>query len=294
VPLYHIFGLNVVLGYSLSVGATVLLVQRFDTAAALESIRSRGVTVIPGAPAMWVAFAESDAPPDAFAGVGLALSGAAKLPVPVAERIRDRFGLTIAEGYGLTEASPVVTSSAGLEPRFGSVGKVLSGVELRLVDDAGQDVLVGDVGQVWVRGPNVFAGYLDDPEATARVMTPDGWLRTGDVGLCGDDGWLYLVDRAKDLVIVSGFNVYPAEVEEVLAEHPGVAEVGVAGASDPRTGETVLAFVVLEPGAEVSADELIALAHEHLARYKCPSRIVFVDELPRNSLGKLLRRELVV
>ena len=295
VPLYHILGLNVVLGYGLSVGATVLLVQRFDPAAALESLRARGVTVIPGVPATWVAFAEFDAaPPDAFAGVHLALSGAAKLPVPVAERMRDRFGLTIAEGYGLTEASPVVTSSAGLEPRLGSVGKVLAGVELRLVDANGEDALVGDVGEVWVRGPNVFAGYLDDPDATARVLTADGWLRTGDIGLCDDDGWLYLVDRAKDLVIVSGFNVHPAEVEEVLAQHPGIADVGVTGAPDPRTGETVLAFVVREPGADVSEDELIELAHQQLARYKVPSRIVFVDELPRNALGKLLRRELVV
>jgi long-chain acyl-CoA synthetase len=295
VPLYHIFGLNVVLGYSLSVGATVLLVQRFDPEAALESIRDRRVTVIPGAPAMWVAFAEFEsAPPDAFRGVRLALSGAAKLPLLVAERMRDRFALTIAEGYGLTEASPIVTSSAGFEPRFGSVGKVLDGVELRLVDEDGADALVGDVGQVWVRGPNVFAGYLDDPEATARVLTPDGWLRTGDIGLCDDDGWLYLVDRAKDLVIVSGFNVYPAEVEEVLGEHPGVADVGVTGAPDARTGETVLAFVVREPGADVTAEELDDLAHQYLARYKCPTRIVFVDELPRNAMGKLLRRELVV
>jgi long-chain acyl-CoA synthetase len=295
VPLFHIFGLNVVLGFSLSVGAAVLLVQRFDPVAALESIRARGVTVIPGAPALWAAFVElEDAPPDAFATVRLALSGAAKLPVPVAERMLERFGVAIAEGYGLTEASPVVTSSAGLPPRFGSAGKVLAGVELRLVDEDGEDALVGDVGQVWVRGPNVFAGYLDDPEATARVLTPDGWLRTGDIGVCDDDGWLYLVDRAKDLVIVSGFNVYPAEVEEVLAEHPGVAEVGVAGVHHDATGEAVVAFVVREPGSDVDETELGEHARNHLARYKCPSRIVFVDQLPRNPMGKLLRRELVV
>ena len=295
VPLYHILGLNVVLGYSLSVGATVLLVQRFDPASAIDSIRTRRVTVIPGAPAMWVAFAEyEDAPADAFAGVRLALSGAAKLPVSVAERIRDRFGVLVAEGYGLTEASPVVTTSAGLVPRFGSVGKVLAGVELRLVDDDGNDALVGDVGQVWVRGDNVFAGYFDDPEATARVLTPDGWLRTGDLGMCDDDGWLYLVDRSKDLVIVSGFNVYPAEVEEALVHHPAVLEAGVTGVTDPATGEAIVAFVVREPGADVDADELIACARERLARYKCPSRVVFVDHLPRNSIGKLLRRELVV
>jgi long-chain acyl-CoA synthetase len=295
VPLYHVFGLNVVLGFSLFVGASVLLVQRFDPTSAVESIRSRGVTVIPGPPAMWVAFAElEDVPADAFAGVRLALSGAAKLPVTVAEQIRDRFGVSIAEGYGLTEASPVVTSSAGLVPRFGSAGKVLVGVELRLVDDDGHDALVGDVGEVWVRGDNVFAGYLDDPDATARVLTPDGWLRTGDLAMCDDEGWLYLVDRAKDLIIVSGFNVYPAEVEEALVQHPAVAEAGVTGVPDRATGEAIVAFVVRQPGAEVGPDELIASARDRLARYKCPSRVVFVDHLPRNSIGKLLRRELVV
>jgi long-chain acyl-CoA synthetase len=244
---------------------------------------------------MWVAFAElEDAPADAFAGVRLALSGAAKLPVTVAEQIRDRFGVSIAEGYGLTEASPVVTSSAGLVPRFGSAGKVLVGVELRLVDDDGHDALVGDVGEVWVRGDNVFAGYLDDPDATARVLTPDGWLRTGDLAMCDDEGWLYLVDRAKDLIIVSGFNVYPAEVEEALVQHPAVAEAGVTGVPDRATGEAIVAFVVRQPGAEVDPDELIASARDRLARYKCPSRVVFVDHLPRNAIGKLLRRELVV
>jgi long-chain acyl-CoA synthetase len=293
VPLYHIFGLNVVLGLSLSVGATVLLVQRFDPATALESIRQRGVTVVPGAPPMWVAFSHFDeAPADAFAGVRLASSGAAKLPIAAAERVRDRFGLEVAEGYGLTEAAPIVTSSAGLAPRFGSIGKVLTGVELRLVGDDGEDVIVGDAGEIWVRGENVFAGYFDDPEATARVLTDDGWLRTGDIAYCDGDGYLWLVDRAKDLIIVSGFNVFPAEVEEVLVGHPDVAEVGVLGVPHPHTGEAVKAFVVLAAHATIDEEGLIDYAHDHLARYKCPSKIVFVDQLPRNSSGKLVRRDL--
>ena len=247
--MYHIFGLNVVLTMSLANGATVVLVQRFDPATALESIKARGVSVIPGAPAMWTAFAHFDeAPADAFAGVRIALSGAAKLPINVAERLEERFGLRIAEGYGLTEASPVVTSSVGAPPVYGSVGRVLGGIDLRIVDDGGGDALVGDAGEIWVRGPNVFAGYLDDPEATARVLTPDGWLRTGDIGMCDEDGRLYLIERAKDLVIVSGFNVYPAEVEDVLASHPDVADVGVIGVPHPHTGEAVRAYVVLAPG----------------------------------------------
>jgi long-chain acyl-CoA synthetase len=295
IPLYHIFGLNVVLGGSLSAGATVVLVQRFDPYTALESIRDRGVTEIPGVPTLWVAFADfAEAPADAFAGVRLALTGAAKMPIAVAERLRDRFGIAVAEGYGLTEASPVVTSSVGMTPRFGSVGRVLAGMEVRLVGDEGEDVLVGDAGEIWVRGPNVFVGYLDDPEATERVLTPDGWLRTGDIAMCDDDGLLYLVDRSKDLVIVSGFNVFPAEVEDVLAEHPDVADVGVVGVPHPHTGEAVKAYVVLLPGATVDEDALIEFAHDHLARYKCPSKILFVDELPRTANGKLIRRHLQV
>ncbi len=294
IPLYHIFGLNVVLGLTMSVGATLVLVQRFDPATALESIRSRGVTVVPGSPAVWVAFAHFDeAPSDSLATVRLALSGAAKLPVSVAERVRERFGVAIAEGYGLTEASPIVTSSAGLPPVFGSVGRVLNGVEVRLVDEDGGDALVGDAGEIWVKGPNVFAGYLDDPEATARVLTPDGWLRTGDIAVCDDDGRLYLVDRAKDLIIVSGFNVFPAEVEDVLAGHPDVVEVGVVGVPHPHTGEAVRAFIVLRPGASVDEDTLIDHARDHLARYKAPSKVLFVDELPRNANGKLVRRDLI-
>jgi long-chain acyl-CoA synthetase len=294
IPAYHIFGLNVVVTMSLAMGATVVLVQRFDPATALESIKARGVSVIPGAPALWVAFAHfEEAPADAFAGVRLALSGAAKLPVSVAEKIEQRFGIRIAEGYGLTEASPVVTSSAGMTPLFGSVGRVLAGMELRIVDDDGADALVGDAGEIWVRGPNVFAGYLDDPEATSRVITSDGWLRTGDIGMCDEQGRLYLIERAKDLVIVSGFNVYPVEVEEVLQEHPAVADAGVIGVPHPHTGEAVKAFVVLHAGATIDEDALIDHCREHLARYKCPSKIIFVDELPRSTSGKLVRRDLV-
>jgi len=291
-PLFHIFGLNVVLGVSFTVGATVLLVQRFDPATAVQSIVQRGVTVVPGAPPMWVAFSHFDElPDDSFASVRLALSGAARLPNSVYDRVLERFGLAIHEGYGLTEAAPVVTSSAGLERRPGSVGRLLIGQEMRLVGDDGEDVPVGDAGEIWVRGDNVFHGYFDEPETTARVLV-DGWLRTGDIGTVDGDGFLYLVDRAKDLVIVSGFNVFPAEVEEVLSGHPAVAEVGVLGVPHPHHGEAVKAFVVPRPGQNIDEDGLIEYAREYLARYKCPTKVVFVDELPRNAAGKLIRREL--
>jgi long-chain acyl-CoA synthetase len=291
-PLFHIFGLNVVLGVSFTVGATVLLVQRFDPATAVQSIVQRGVTVVPGAPPMWVAFSHFDElPDDSFASVRLALSGAARLPNPVYDRVLERFGLAIHEGYGLTEASPVVTSSAGLQRRPGSVGRLLVGQEMRLVGDDGEDVPAGDAGEIWVRGDHIFKGYFDDPEATERVLV-DGWLRTGDIGSVDGDGFLYLVDRAKDLVIVSGFNVFPAEVEEVLSAHPGVAEVGVLGVPHPHHGEAVKAFVVPRPDHDIDEDGLIDFARDYLARYKCPSKVVFVDQLPRNAAGKLIRREL--
>ena len=293
-PVFHIFGLNVVLNLSLARGATVVLVQRFDPSTALDTIKERGVTVIPGAPPLWLAFSHFDeAPADSFAGVRLALTGAAKMPEEATKRLRERYGLELLEGYGLTEASPIVTSSSGLEQRIGSVGKVLEGMQVRLVDEHGDDALRGDAGEIWVKGPNVFLGYLDEPEATAKVLTADGWLRTGDIAVTDDDGYLYLVDRAKDLIIVSGFNVYPAEVEEVLMEHPAVHEVGVVGVPHPHTGEAVKAFVVLEPGSTAHEETLVTWCLDHLARYKCPSKILFVDELPRNVSGKLLRRSLV-
>jgi long-chain acyl-CoA synthetase len=292
-PLFHIFGLNVMLGTSLLQGATVVLVQRFDPSTALDTLSERGVTVVPGAPPLWLAFSHfDDAPADAFAKVRLALTGAAKMPEEAMRRLHSKFGLSLLEGYGLTEASPVVTSSAGMEQRVGSVGKVLDGVQVRLVDEEGDDALRGDEGEIWVKGPNVFLGYYDDREASARSLTPDGWLRTGDIAVSDDDGYLYLVDRAKDLIIVSGFNVYPAEVEEAIAEHPAVAEVGVVGVAHPHTGEAVKAYVVLRPGSSVHEDTLVTWCRDRLARYKCPSKILFVDELPRNLAGKLVRRHL--
>jgi long-chain acyl-CoA synthetase len=283
-----------VLGLALHAGATVVLVQRFDPFTALETIRERNVTVIPGAPPMWLAFSHfDDAPTDSFDGVRVALTGAAKMPEEAMRRLHDRFGLDLAEGYGMTEASPAITSSVGFPMRYGSVGKVLEGMSLRLVDESGDDVLEGDAGEIWVKGPNVFQGYYNDPEQTQRVLTSDGWLRTGDIATADTEGFLYLVDRAKDLIIVSGFNVYPAEVEETLQRHPAVAEVGVIGVPHPHNGEAVKAFVVLKPDMFVDEDGLIAWCLDELARYKCPSKIIFVDELPRNVSGKLLRRSLL-
>ena len=292
-PMFHIFGLNVVLGVTLHAGACVVLVQRFDPITAVETIAERNITIFPGAPALWVAMSLLEGiPADAFASIRLALTGAARMPDEAADRLLTKFGVQLREGYGLTEAAPVVTSSVGVEARRGSVGKAVDGVDVRVVDETGNDVLVGDSGEVWVKGPNVFVGYWNDPDATARVLDEDGWLHTGDVGTIDADGYLYLLDRAKDLIIVSGFNVFPAEVEEVLMKHPAVFEAGVVGVPHPQTGEAVRAFVVLSPGAVADEDTLIDHCHDYIARYKCPSKVLIVPELPHNQFGKLLRRAL--
>ncbi len=290
-PMFHIFGLSVVLGITLKVGASVVLVQRFDPATALETIRERGVTIVPGAPPMWLSWASMDSvDPQAFANVRWALTGAAKMPEAATRALHERFGIVVREGYGLTEASPVVTSSIGIEPRVGSVGVPVHGVQVRLVDPDGDDVLDGDAGEVWVKGPNVFPGYWDEPEATAKALTSDGWLRTGDIAVTDDAGYLFLVDRAKDLIIVAGFNVYPAEVEEVIAVLPGVSEVAVVGVPHPHSGEAVKAYVVLDHGIDLDEEQVIRWCEEQLARYKCPAKVLFVDELPRGMGGKILRR----
>jgi long-chain acyl-CoA synthetase len=293
-PLFHIFGLNVMLGLSLYAGASVVLVERFDPASALDTIRDHGVTLVAGAPPMFQTWATMEgADPAAMASVRLVVSGAAALPAEVAEAFEHRFGKPIFQGYGLTEASPTVTSSVvGGAAKPGSIGLPLPGVEVRLVDEEGEDALHGDTGEIWVRGPNVFKGYWEDPAATAVALTPDGWLRTGDIAAVDDDGYLYIVDRAKDLIIVSGFNVYPAEVEEALLEHPGIAQVAVVGVSHPHSGETVKAFVVQAPGHHLEEDQVIEFCAGRLARYKCPTKVTFVPELPIGVGGKLLRREL--
>lgn len=246
---------------------------------------------------MWAALAQMPGVDrTSMASVRLAVTGAAKMPEDVASSLEAKCGIVLAEGYGLTEASPVVTTARIVDGRVssprGSIGVPVDGVTIRIVDESGDDALPGDEGEIWVKGPNVFGGYWHDDEATSRVLTPDGWLRTGDIAVADDDGNLFIVDRAKDLIIVSGFNVYPAEVEDVLAEHDAVAEVAVAGIPDERTGEAVAAWVVPAPGMRIDPDALRTHAAARLARYKVPSRITAVDALPRSAVGKVLRRDL--
>ena len=292
-PLFHIFGLNVVLGYTLFAGASVVLVQRFDPSTALETFAERGVTVVPGAPQVWSALAQM--PEDeckVLSQLRVALTGAAKMPEQVTNQLKDRYGLIVHEGYGLTESSPVVTTSVNGDHKVGSIGKPLQGVSIRLVDEHGDDAEEGDSGEIWVHGENVFAGYYNDHEATDRVLTSDGWLRTGDAAYCDDEGFFYIHDRYKDMIVSGGENIYPTEVENILYEHPDVAETAVIGVPHPRWGETPKAIVVCKPGQTIEAAALLDFTRARLARYKCPTSVEVVEQMPRNASGKILKREL--
>lgn len=291
-PLSHIYGLNVVLGLSIRQGATVVLEERFDPARTLRSVVAHGVTVIPAVPPMFRAWLDL-ANPSAFdlSGVRFAVSGGSGLEPEVFANFRERFGVEIWEGYGLTEASSAVSTTRMAEQRPGSIGKVMEGIELRLVDESGADVLLGDPGEVWLRGPNVFESYWHDEEATAAAFSGD-WFMTGDVAYQDEDGYLWLVDPEADVIEVSGFKVYPKEVEEALASHPAVTEVAVVGEPDTKQGQRVKAFVVLQEGVSVGTGDLTVHCTRMLARFKVPAEIDFVTELPKLESGLIVRRVL--
>lgn len=298
-PLFHVYGLNTVLGQALHTGAAIVVRERFDAAATLADVRRHGVTVVPVAPPMLVAWLDSGMPEDALRGVRYVVSGAAPLTASVIDDVTTRTGVTVHQGYGLTEAAPVVsTTFASPEPKPGSVGRPLPGTEVMLVDEGGEPVADGDPGEVVVRGPNLFSGYwpedLDSAaggHAGGQSGGPagDGWWRTGDVAYADDDGDLFLVDRVKDLVIVNGFNVYPREVEEALLTHPDIAQAAVVGVPDRRSGEVVKAVVVAEQGRPLSVEQVAAHCRERLARFKRPAVIEIADRLPRTHSGKVAK-----
>jgi long-chain acyl-CoA synthetase len=289
-PLFHVFGLNAALGSVAWHGATGVLAERFDPVDTLELLRRHAVTNVVGAPPMYVAWSMLPDVGDAFSTVRLALSGAAPLPPDVLHRILDVTGHHVFEGYGLTETAPVLTTTLMSEvAKAGSIGRPVPGVELRLLDERGQPVEEGDPGEVVVRGANLFSGYWPDG---AEGPDGDGWLGTGDVAVLDDDGDLHLVDRRRELILVSGFNVYPREVEEAIARHADVEEVAVIGIAHPYTGESVKALVVLRPGGRLTADEVVAHCATSLARFKCPTAVEFVPELPHSATGKVSKGRL--
>lgn len=294
-PLFHIFGLSCVLTTAVTAGALVTLVPRFEPAVVLETIARDEVTVFAGVPTMYTALARMpEADPDRTATLRTCISGGASLPTDVLRSFEQRFGNTIFEGYGLSETSSVAGFNLMGSARPGSIGTPIRGVEFRIVDEQRCPVAPGTVGELCVRGHNVMKGYWNRPDATAEAFDSDDWFHTGDLARRDDDGYYYIVDRKKDLIIRGGFNVYPREIEEVLYEHPAVHEAAVLALPHPTHGEEVGAAVALRPGHDASADELRDYVKARVAPYKYPRHVWFLDTLPKSASGKVLKRSIAV
>ncbi|MFB7181561.1 long-chain fatty acid--CoA ligase [Streptomyces sp. NPDC056257] len=294
-PLFHAFGQTCGLNTAVAAGATLSLLTRFQPAAALETLHRDAVTVFLGVPTMYAALVHAELP-DGFAAprLRLAVSGGASLPVEVLHGFERRFGVDVLEGYGLSETSPVAAFNLPDRPRKpGSVGLPVRGVELRLVNEDGTTTGPGEVGEIAIRGENVMAGYHGRPRATAEAIR-DGWFHTGDLARVDEDGCYFIVDRAKDMIIRGGYNVYPREVEEVLYKHPAVAEAAVVGIPDPLLGEEIAAAVVLKPEGRATAEELRDHVKAQVAAYKYPRVVVLTDALPKGPTGKILKRDIVI
>jgi len=294
-PLFHIFAMTCVMISAIEIGACVVILPRFELRAALNVIRKYHPTIFHGVPTMYVGFnSVPGVKRYGFNSLRMCMSGGAALPVEVRQKFEAITGGKLVEGYGLTETSPVthINPPTG-SPKIGSMGLPIADTEVRIVDlETGtREMPVGEIGEIIVRGPQVMKGYWNKPEETALVLR-DGWLYTGDIAKKDEDGYFYIVDRKKDMIIAGGYNIYPREVEEVLFECPKIKEAAVVGVPDPYRGETVKAFVVLKEGVTATAEEIIAFCRERLAAYKAPRQVMFQDALPKSGVGKYLRREL--
>ncbi|SDS19960.1 long-chain-fatty-acid--CoA ligase [Actinoplanes derwentensis] len=298
-PLFHSFGSTVNMNAGFATAATLVLLPRFEAKAAVQLLQSEDVTFFAGVPTMYWGLLNALTETEGVdveriaANMRVAVSGGSSLPVEIIRAVRERFGVTILEGYGLSETSPVATfSDPHSEPRPGSIGVPVWGVEVKLIDPEWNSIDDPDeIGEIAIRGHNIFRGYIGRPEATAEVMR-DGWFKTGDLARRDSDGFYYIVDRAKDMIIRGGFNVYPREIEEVLITHPAVSLAAVIGVPHQSHGEEVKAFVILAPGASATEDELIAWGKDQMASYKYPRIVTIVASLPMTATGKLLKREL--
>ncbi|WP_152404592.1 long-chain-fatty-acid--CoA ligase [Paenibacillus cellulositrophicus] len=294
-PFFHVFGLTVLLNQAVYNAGTLILVPRFEINQVLKIIDRRKPTVFPGAPTMYIAVIHH---PEVhkydLSSINICISGAAPLPLEVQERFEEVTHGKLIEGYGLTEASPVTHANNIWEKRKnGSIGIPLPDTEARVVHpDTGEELPLGEIGELVVRGPQVMKGYWNRPEDTERTLR-DGWLYTGDLARMDEEGFFYILDRRKDLIIAGGYNIYPREIEEVLFEHPDVEEAVVAGVNDPYRGENVKAYIVLRKGSSVTEQELKQWCKERLAVYKVPKIYEFRESLPKTLVGKVLRRKLI-
>lgn len=294
-PVFHVFALTVVVNAPLISGATVLLAPRFSPNEIFALAKEQQATVFAGVPTMYnFLYLLPEGNPEDFSTIRLAISGGASLPVALLHNFEQKFNVRVSEGYGLSEASPVTCfNPLNRDRKAGSIGTSINNVENRVVDVNGRQVPVGEVGELVVRGPNVMKGYYKMPEETAMAIR-DGWLYTGDLAKVDDEGYFYIVDRKKDMIIVGGYNVYPREVEEVLFAHDNVVEAAVVGYPDPNFGEAVHAYIVLKEVAATTTDDILAYCAQHMVKYKVPKVVEILDELPKNTTGKILRRSLKV
>jgi long-chain acyl-CoA synthetase len=294
-PLFHVFGLTCSLNAGVLAGASLTLLPRFDGGKALTIVERDGVTVFQGVPTMFSAMLhQPDATDHDMSSLRLCVSGGSAMPVEVMRSFEETFGCIVLEGYGLSETSPVASfNHPHAERKPGSIGTPIRGVELRLVDDEGTDVAAGEVGEIAIRGENVMKGYWNRPEDTEKAI-PDGWFRTGDLARQDEEGYYFIVDRKKEMIIRGGYNVYPREIEEALYEHPAVAEAACIGIKHPDLGEEVAAAVALKPGATAELSELQAFVKERVAAYKYPRHLWLVESLPKGPTGKILRRSVEV
>ncbi len=292
-PLFHSFGQTCSMNATLAAGGTLSLIPRFDPGKALEIIQRDKVNLFQGVPTMYSALLHQEGR-DKFdtSTLELCVSGGSAMPVELMRGFEDAFKCKILEGYGLSESSPVASfNRPDRERKPGSIGIPIEGVDMKVVDDDGNDIAQGEVGEILIRGHNVMKGYWNKPDATGETLI-DGWLHTGDMAKIDEDGYFFIVDRKKDLIIRGGYNVYPREIEEVLYEHPAVREAAVIGVKDDSLGEEVGAAVALKDGEDVSAQELREFVKEQVAAYKYPRRVWFVDDLPKGPTGKILKREI--
>ncbi|MCM3411282.1 fatty acid--CoA ligase family protein [Metabacillus litoralis] len=291
-PMFHVFCLTVSLNAPLMNGATLLIVPRFSPEVIFQLVKSYQATVFAGVPTMYNFLLQYDkALPDDLKSLRICISGGASMPVALLKGFEQKFKVIVSEGYGLSEASPVTCFNPLDRPRkAGSIGTNIVNVENKVVNELGEELPPNHVGELIVRGPNVMKGYYKMPEETAHTLR-DGWLYTGDLARQDEEGYFYIVDRKKDMIIVGGYNVYPREVEEVLYNHEEVVEVAVLGVPDPNFGEAVKCFVVVKDD-KMTEDDLLEYCKQHLAKYKVPSSIEFLEELPKNTTGKILRRAL--
>jgi long-chain acyl-CoA synthetase len=292
-PLFHSFGQTCGLNATVLGGGTLTLIPRFDPARALEIIERDRVTIFEGVPTMYGGMLHvPDRERYDVSTLKLCASGGAAMPVELMRGFEQAFGCKVLEGYGLSETSPVASfNHPDRERKPGSIGTPIEGVEMKVVDDRDEEVAQGEVGEIVIRGHNVMKGYWQRPEATAEALR-GGWFHTGDMARIDEDGYFFIVDRKKDMIIRGGFNVYPREIEEVLYEHPAVREAAVIGVPDEQYGEEVAAAVALKEDAEVSAEELREFVKGNVAAYKYPRVVFFVDELPKGPTGKILKREI--